>query len=101
MGGLEPPTPALSLLENWKRQPGGEFVFSSPVTKLPFTNINNAWETLRTKAKLRNSVGAGRLRTSCKVLRQKRSHMHFSFRVKLHCWKNSDGARTPAFHPGR
>lgn len=43
---------AMELLKNWKRQSKGEYVFSSPVTNLPFNNINNAWETLRTKAKL-------------------------------------------------
>jgi integrase len=43
---------AFKLLENWKPQSDGLFVFSSPVTGVKFDNVKRSWEALRERAGL-------------------------------------------------
>ncbi len=43
---------AFKLLENWKLQSDGLFVFSSPVTGNKFDNVKRSWEALRERAGL-------------------------------------------------
>jgi len=43
---------ALKLLEDWKRQSDGSFVFPSPVTGDKFDNVKRSWEALRKRAGL-------------------------------------------------